>query len=110
MSRAFACLLALACLLVVHVAAAPQWTQQSSGVAVRFRGVSAVSDSVDGQFVIVRTNDGGRTWTRVLSDSLPPALPNEGAFAASGTNVAVYGTDHVWVGTGAASAPETVLR
>jgi len=72
------------------------------------RGV-AVSDSIDGQFVIVRTNDGGRTWTHVASDGLPPALPNEGAFAASGTNVAVYGADHVWIGTGAASAAR-VLR
>jgi photosystem II stability/assembly factor-like uncharacterized protein len=32
---------------------------------------------------------------------LPPALPNEGAFAASGTNVAMFG-DHIWIGTGAA--------
>ena len=28
----------------------------------------------------------------------PPALPGEGAFAASGTNVAVHGT-HIWIGT-----------
>lgn len=69
----------------------------------------AVSDSVDKQFVIILTSDGGRSWTRVASDRLPPALPNEGAFAASGTNVAVYGTDHAWIGTGAAGAAR-VLR
>ena len=34
---------------------------------------------------------------------------NEGAFAASGTNVAVYGRDHVWIGTGAAAVAR-VLR
>jgi photosystem II stability/assembly factor-like uncharacterized protein len=194
-------------LLAVHLAAAPQWTPQSSGVAVRFRGVSAVSDtvawasgqngtvarttdggrtwratavpgaekldlrdidafdervayalsigpgdasrifkttdggarwetqfvnpdpkaffdamafwdarrgiavsdSVDGQFVIVSTDDGGGTWTPVAPDRLPPALPNEGAFAASGTNVAVWRSDHVWIGTGAASQAR-VLR
>ena len=72
------------------------------------RGI-AVSDSVDGQFVIIRTGDGGRTWTRVPAGGLPPALPNEGAFAASGTNVAVYGRDHVWFATGAA-ARARVLR
>ena len=60
------------------------------------RGI-AYSDSVDGQFVIFMTAD-GRTWTRVPAESLPAALPNEGAYAASGTNVAVH-RDHVWIGT-----------
>lgn len=72
------------------------------------RGI-AISDSVDGHFVIMLTRDGGRTWTRAPLAGLPPALPNEGAFAASGTNVAVYGRDHVWIGTGA-SAKARVLR
>ena len=65
------------------------------------RGI-AVSDSVKGAFVILTTEDGGRTWTRVPAASLPPALPNEGAFAASGTNVTVLGSTHAWFGTGAA--------
>jgi photosystem II stability/assembly factor-like uncharacterized protein len=65
------------------------------------RGI-AVSDSVDGRFVILVTIDSGRTWTRVPADRLPPALPGEGAYAASGTNVAVFGHDHVWIGTTAA--------
>ena len=62
------------------------------------RGI-AFSDSVDGQLVILRTMDGGKSWTRVPGAGLPPALDNEGAFAASGTNVAVMGRDHVWIGT-----------
>jgi photosystem II stability/assembly factor-like uncharacterized protein len=62
----------------------------------------AVSDSIDGRFVILITRDGGSTWTRVPPDRLPPALANEGAFAASGTNVAVLPPDDVWIGTGAA--------
>jgi photosystem II stability/assembly factor-like uncharacterized protein len=62
----------------------------------------AVSDSVDGRFVILITHDGGSTWTRVPPESLPPALPNEGAFAASGTNVTVVPPGDVWIGTGAA--------
>jgi photosystem II stability/assembly factor-like uncharacterized protein len=64
------------------------------------RGV-AVSDSVRGAFVILTTINGGRAWTRVPADGLPAALPGEGAFAASGTNVAVSGRNHVWIGTGA---------
>jgi photosystem II stability/assembly factor-like uncharacterized protein len=72
------------------------------------RGI-AVSDSVAGRFVMVTTEDGGRTWTRIPPDVLPSALTNEGYFAASGTNVAVYGTDHVWAATGAA-AKARVLR
>jgi photosystem II stability/assembly factor-like uncharacterized protein len=62
----------------------------------------AISDSVDGAFVILTTRD-GRTWTRVSPDKLPPALPNEGAFAGSGTNIAVIGRDRAWIGTGAST-------
>jgi photosystem II stability/assembly factor-like uncharacterized protein len=72
------------------------------------RGV-AISDSVDGQFVILTTTDGGASWVRVPASALPPALPNEGFFAASGTNVTVAAPNHVWVGTGAASEAR-VLR
>ena len=64
------------------------------------RGV-AVSDSVRGAFVVLATTNGGRAWTRVAADRLPAALPGEGAFAASGTNVAVSGRNHVWIATGA---------
>jgi photosystem II stability/assembly factor-like uncharacterized protein len=60
-----------------------------------------VGDSVEGRFSIFLTSDGGRTWTAAPPERLPPALPNEGAFAASGTNVAVYGRSEVWFGTGA---------
>jgi photosystem II stability/assembly factor-like uncharacterized protein len=68
-----------------------------------------MSDSVDGQFVIMLTSDGGKNWKRVPPAALPPALPNEGAFAASGTNIAVAGSTHIWIGTGAASKAR-VLR
>ena len=63
----------------------------------------AVSDSVKGAFVILTTENGGATWSRVPADRLPAALDNEGAFAASGTNVTVFGSNHVWFGTGAAA-------
>lgn len=69
----------------------------------------AVSDSVSGAFVVRVTTDGGRTWPLVDASRLPQALPNEGYFAASGTNVAVVGARQVWLGTGAA-ATARVLR
>jgi photosystem II stability/assembly factor-like uncharacterized protein len=59
----------------------------------------AFSDAVDEQFVILATTNGGHTWERVPQERLPRALPGEGAFAASGTNVAVFGPAHVWIGT-----------
>jgi photosystem II stability/assembly factor-like uncharacterized protein len=72
------------------------------------RGV-AFSDSADGRLHVRATTDGGASWPRVSADRLPPALPDEGAFAASGTNVTTYGENHVWIGTGGA-AKARVLR
>jgi photosystem II stability/assembly factor-like uncharacterized protein len=69
----------------------------------------AFGDSVDLQFYILLTDNGGRTWNRVPPSSLPAALGNEGAFAASGTNIAVFGKTHAWIATGAA-AKSRVLR
>jgi photosystem II stability/assembly factor-like uncharacterized protein len=65
----------------------------------RRRGV-AVSDPVEGRFLVVRTEDGGRTWRETDAARMPPARAGEGAFAASGTCVAVEGTSNVWFGTG----------
>jgi len=68
-----------------------------------------VGDSIGGQFYILITENGGHTWTRVPASALPTALDNEGAFAASGTNIAVFGKTDAWIGTGAA-AKARVLR
>jgi photosystem II stability/assembly factor-like uncharacterized protein len=69
----------------------------------------AISDSVDGRFIVLRTSDGGAQWARIPSTSLPAALPNEGAFAASGSNIAMTDCAHAWIGTGSA-ARARVLR
>jgi photosystem II stability/assembly factor-like uncharacterized protein len=64
----------------------------------------ALSDPVKGQFPLLVTEDGGTTWTRLVATNLPPALPNEGAFAASGTCLVTHGQHDVWFCTGGAKA------
>jgi len=61
-----------------------------------------IGDSIDRQFYVLTTSNGGRDWTRVSPAKLPLALVNEGAFAASGTNIAMYGKSYAWIGLGAA--------
>ena len=68
-----------------------------------------IGDAIDGQFCIMTTENGGRTWVRVAANDLPLALENEGAFAASGTNIALFGKSHAWIGTGA-GAKARILR
>jgi photosystem II stability/assembly factor-like uncharacterized protein len=60
----------------------------------------ALGDPVDGRFVVLTTDDGGKTWTRPAGSGMPAALPGEGAFAASGTCLVVQGTQSAWFGTG----------
>lgn len=62
-----------------------------------------IGDSVEGKFCILNTSNGGHDWSRLPANALPPALENEGAFAASGTNIAVYGKSSAWIGLGAAA-------
>ena len=64
------------------------------------RGI-AQSDSVNGVFPTLRTTD-GTTW-QDISGNMPPALPGEGSFPASGTCVATQGGQNAWVATGASS-------
>jgi photosystem II stability/assembly factor-like uncharacterized protein len=63
----------------------------------------AMSDSVDGRFLLLATND-GETWQPLTPATLPPALPNEGGFAASGTCIAVAGKSDAWFVTGGPAA------
>lgn len=57
----------------------------------------AFSDSVDGRMIVLATTDGGAHWSPI-SSGLLPALEGEGAFAASGTNIAL-GRRQIWIGT-----------
>lgn len=61
------------------------------------RGI-AHSDSVNGVFPELRTTN-GKTWNSIAAN-MPPALPGEASFAASGTCVTTEGESNAWVATG----------
>ena len=61
------------------------------------RGITH-SDSVNGVFPDRRTTD-GMTW-KSIARRMPPALPGEASFAASGTCVATQGARNAWIATG----------
>jgi photosystem II stability/assembly factor-like uncharacterized protein len=56
-------------------------------------------DPVKGSFQVYVTKDGGASWQEVAAKGLE-AMPNEGAFAASGTCLTVAGTNDAWIATG----------
>jgi len=62
----------------------------------------AISDPVKGRFPLIVTADGGANWKLLPGKNLPSALPNEGAFAASGTCLVTHGETDVWFATGGA--------
>jgi photosystem II stability/assembly factor-like uncharacterized protein len=62
----------------------------------------AFGDPVKGRFQLLVTDDGGAHWKPLPEKSLPEALPNEGAFAASNTCLVTRGKDEVWFCTGGA--------
>jgi photosystem II stability/assembly factor-like uncharacterized protein len=64
----------------------------------RHRGL-ALSDPINGRFRILATRDGGRSW-RIVDAEMPPALPGEFAFAASGQCITTAGGRDAWFGTG----------
>jgi photosystem II stability/assembly factor-like uncharacterized protein len=59
----------------------------------------ALSDPVDGKFIILGTLD-GENWKELRSENMPAALPDEGAFAASGTCLAVRNNREIYFVTG----------
>ncbi len=61
------------------------------------RGI-AHSDSVNGVFPDIRTND-GTTWYSIASH-MPPALSGEASFSSSGTCITTQGRNNAWITTG----------
>jgi photosystem II stability/assembly factor-like uncharacterized protein len=63
---------------------------------------TALSDPVDGKFVIL-TNADGEHWVELARENMPAALPKEGAFAASNSSLCLDGKD-IHFGTGGPAA------
>ena len=82
-----------------------QWSDTTKGVfldGMAFWDAThglAFSDPIDGKLVILRTEDGA-TWQHVDPANIPPVLPGEASFAASGTSIAVQGRSNAWIATG----------
>lgn len=62
----------------------------------------AVSDPVDGEFFVIRTEDGGNTWSRV--EILPPVERGEANFAASNTCIEYLPSGKAWIASGGKAA------
>jgi photosystem II stability/assembly factor-like uncharacterized protein len=63
----------------------------------------AMGDPTDGCLSVIVTRDGGETWQKIDCAQLPPAAEGEAAFAASNSNISVFG-DNVWMVSGGARA------
>jgi photosystem II stability/assembly factor-like uncharacterized protein len=63
----------------------------------------ALSDPVNGKFLLVQTTD-GKTWTERPRDHMPAALPQEGAFAASNSCLLLFGKSEIYFATGGPAA------
>lgn len=66
------------------------------------RGI-VVGDAVRGRMMIMTTDDGGATWKPIPTQGMPPALPGEGAPAASGTCIVTRPGGRAWFSTEAES-------
>lgn len=63
----------------------------------------ALGDPINGEFLILHTSDGLR-WNPLPPQNLPTALPKEGAFAASNSNLLVVSETELYVVTGGFAA------
>lgn len=59
----------------------------------------AMGDPVNGCLSVLITRDGGNSWNKISCDELPPTENAEAAFAASNSNIALYG-NQAWIATG----------
>lgn len=59
-----------------------------------------ISDPIDGHVYLLETKDGGASWDRLKSESLPVLQGKEYGFAASGTGIQCFGDGAIRIGTG----------
>jgi len=64
----------------------------------------AMSDPVDGKYLLISTSDGGQNWKPLPNEKMPFAKEGEAAFAASGTCLITQGESNVFLVTGGKDA------
>jgi len=63
----------------------------------------ALGDPIDNYFSIIITRDGGKTWQALPNSVFYKNFDDEGAFAASNTNIVIQG-NHTWIVSGGKKA------
>jgi len=63
----------------------------------------ALGDPIDNYFSIIITRDGGQTWQSLPKEVFFKNFEDEGAFAASNTNIVIKG-NHTWIVSGGKKA------
>ena len=66
----------------------------------------AMSDPVDDRVLLIKTEDGGKSWTELKSENRPKVIPGEGGFAASGTNMVLLKNGTCLIALGSAKEGE----
>lgn len=69
-----------------------------------------MGDPLNGQLLILKTVDGGRTWTELPRDRLPQIEEGEAGFAASGTNIVAVSPTGFAIALGGAKPEEEFER
>ena len=64
----------------------------------------AAGDPIEGRIFILQTSDGGENWRRLPLDGLPKVKDGEYGFAASGSNIAVFGEKGIALASGGSVA------
>ena len=60
----------------------------------------AFGDPIDNHIYIIETKNGGSSWNKLSTITLPKTLEGEAGFAASGTGIQCVGDSTVYIGTG----------
>lgn len=63
----------------------------------------ALGDPINGKFLLLKTSD-GEHWNPLPANNMPPALPGEGAFAASNSCLVFSSEKEIFFGTGGPAA------
>lgn len=58
------------------------------------------SDPIEGKFVMLKTKDGGKSWSPINPANIPENQKGEAAFAASGTSLITFGKNQAYICTG----------